>query len=240
MITQPVVIEEVVPGTPAAAAGFRPGDAILSVHGRTVENIPDMQRFTHLYLGDEINIVVKGSDGVNRTLMVVPRWNPPPGQGAMGIKLDINAAQAGQKTISESEPFWRAIPAGFRECIDAFVLFKNEVITWFSGTGAPQVVGPVGMAELTGEVARAGFSPLLQWAAFISINLGIVNLIPLPALDGGRIFFVLLEIVRRGKRVSPKTEGLIHLIGFVLLIGLMILVTYRDIFNIITGGSAIP
>jgi len=83
------------------------------------------------------------------------------------------------------------------------------------------------MTAVTGEVAKSGITPLLLWMAFISINLGIVNLLPLPALDGGRIFFVFLEMIRGGRRISPKIEGLIHGIGFLLLIGLMILITFE-------------
>jgi regulator of sigma E protease len=129
---------------------------------------------------------------------------------------------------------------GAVECGQTLVLFKNEIARWIIGAAAPQVTGPVGIAELTGEVAKAGISPLFEFAAFISINLGIVNLLPLPALDGGRIIFVLLEMVRRGRRVSARVEGLIHMAGFVLLIALILLVTYSDIINIATTGSALP
>ena len=129
---------------------------------------------------------------------------------------------------------------GVAECIETFTLFKNEIIKWIIGAVSPQIVGPVGIAQITGVVARTGFSQLLQLAAFISINLGIINLFPLPALDGGRIIFVLIEWVRRGKRISPKTEGMVHYIGFVILIGLIIAVTYRDILNITTGKGIIP
>ncbi len=107
------------------------------------------------------------------------------------------------------------------------------------GASPVQLVGPVGVAQLTGEIAKAGISPLLEFAAAFSINLGILNLFPLPALDGGRIAFVVLEWIRRGKRVSAKTEGLVHLIGFLLLIAMILVVSYQDIVRIITGGSLI-
>ena len=80
----------------------------------------------------------------------------------------------------------------------------------------------------------------MLWAAFISLNLGIINILPLPALDGGRIAFVFLEMVRRGKRVSPRVEGLVHGIGFMLLIALMMLVTFSDISKLVTTGSVLP
>jgi regulator of sigma E protease len=120
------------------------------------------------------------------------------------------------------------------------VLFKNEIIRWIIGATAPQVTGPVGIGELSITVAQNGISPLLEFAAFISINLGIVNILPLPALDGGRIAFVLLEMIRGGRKISAKTEGLVHLVGFMLLIGLMLLVTFGDITKIVTTGSALP
>ena len=106
-------------------------------------------------------------------------------------------------------------------------------------TGATplEVRGPVGIAEITGEVARAGLSPLLEFVAFLSINLGLINLFPLPALDGGRIIFVLLEKARGGKRISPRTQGLVHLVGFFLLIGILIAITFNDITRIISSGG---
>jgi regulator of sigma E protease len=238
LYTSPVTIESVAPDSPAAMAGIQAGDTILSINGNRINNSQDIQRWIQLNLGKEIEVTLKHADSREATVKVVPRWKPPQGQGATGIVI----AKASDTPVvtSRSEPFWKAVPMGVTECWQTLVLFKNEIIHWIIGTTSPQVTGPVGMAEMTGQVARAGFSPLLEFAAFISINLGIVNILPLPALDGGRIAFVLLEMVRRGKRVTPKTEGLIHLIGFVLLIGLMVLVTFGDISNIVTTGSAIP
>ena len=85
-----------------------------------------------------------------------------------------------------------------------------------------------------------GISPLIEFAAFLSINLAIINIFPLPALDGGRMAFVLVEWLRRGKRIAAKTEGLVHLIGFATLIVFMLLVTYQDIIRIISSDSLIP
>jgi regulator of sigma E protease len=234
----PVMIAEVAPNSPAASAGIQAGDTVLSINGEKLTNSSDILRLIQLNLGKEITFEVKHADGSLETMDVTARWKPPAGQGATGIR--IAPIEEPPEVIRESKPFWEAIPAGAVECYETMVLFKNEIIRWIVGASAPQVTGPVGMAELTGEVVQAGFSPLIQYAAFISINLGIINLLPLPALDGGRIAFVLLEMIRGGRRVSPKTEGLIHLIGFALLIGLMILVTFGDIANIVTTGSAIP
>ncbi len=129
---------------------------------------------------------------------------------------------------------------GVGACIETFVLFKNGIVSMIIGAIPPAVAGPVGIAQLTGEVAKAGISPLLEFAAFLSINLAIINLFPLPALDGGRIAFVLLEWVRRGKRIAPKTEGLVHLVGFAMIMAFILAITYRDIMRIISGESLIP
>ena len=124
--------------------------------------------------------------------------------------------------------------------MEAFVIFKNGILSMIIGALPVAVAGPVGIAQMTGEVARAGISPLLEFAAFLSINLALINIFPLPALDGGRIVFVLLEWVRRGRRVPPKIEGLIHLIGFSMLMAGILLITYQDIIRIISGESLIP
>jgi regulator of sigma E protease len=98
----------------------------------------------------------------------------------------------------------------------------------------------VGIATITGEAVQAGISPLLEFAALISINLAIINLLPFPGLDGGRLVFLFVEWIRRGKRISPKKEGFIHLIGLIMLIVLIVIISYFDITRIIQGESLIP
>jgi len=91
---------------------------------------------------------------------------------------------------------------------------------------------------VTTEIAKRGtWEDLMWWAGILSANLGIVNLLPLPALDGGRIVFVLIEIARRGKRISPEKEGMVHLAGFFMLITFILFVTYQDIDRVISGDS---
>jgi regulator of sigma E protease len=231
-----VLVEEVVPNAPAARAGIEPGDTIISMNDRPVNSTIDVHRYIQLNLGKEITILVKHSDATTEEIRVIPRWKPPQGEGATGILVSTS----NPSIVTQSEPFWRAIPLGVKECIETFVLFKNAILSLFIGTEVLQVTGPVGIAQITGEVAKAGISPLLEFAAFLSINLAIINLFPLPALDGGRIVFVLLEWVRRGKRIAPRTEGLIHAIGFALLMAAILAITYQDIARIISGDSLIP
>ncbi len=234
----PVTIDSVSQNSPAAYAGIRSGDTVISINGEQVNNSAELQRAIQLNLNKEVNLTIKHTDSTVDTVNVVPRINPPPGQGAIGILL--SKPPPNPTIVKQSEPIWKAVPMGLTEIGQTLVLFKNEIFRWIIGAAAPQVTGPVGMAQLTGEVARAGISPLVEFAAFISINLAIVNILPLPALDGGRIAFVFLEMIRRGRRISARTEGLVHLIGFALLITLILVVTYGDITNIITTGSAIP
>ena len=235
LLIEPTVVQEVAPGSPAARAGIEPGDALLALDGKLVNNFFELQRYTQLNLGKEITILVEHGDSTREEVQLIPRWKPPPGEGAVGIGRDIEFALANRTSVSQHYPFWRAIPMGFMECIETFILFKNEIMSWFIRGLAPQLTGPVGIAQITGEVAKAGISPLLEFAAFFSINLGIINLFPLPALDGGRIVFVLLEWVRRGKRIKPEREGFIHAIGFALLITAIVAITYQDIIRIIAG-----
>jgi regulator of sigma E protease len=236
VVTGDVVIEEVAPSSPAAVAGIEAGDTIVSLNDEPVNSINDLSLYTSLNLGKEVSLLVRHSDGTVEEVRLIPRWKPPSGQGAMGVVVSMP-----DPTVSrQSDPFWEAIPKGASQCIETFVIFKNEILKWIIGATPVQVTGPVGIAQLTGEVAQAGLSPLLQFTGFISINLAIVNILPLPALDGGRIVFVLLGWVRRGKRISPKTEGLVHAIGFAILIAAIIAITYQDIVRIIAGESLIP
>ena len=231
-----VSVAEVAPNSPAAMAGIESGDTILSINGKPVRNISDLHRYIQLNLGREVILQVKHSDSTIEDIQAVPRWRPPEGQGAIGIKISLS----NPAIISQHYPFWKAIPMGARDGIETFGLFKNGIVIMIIGTAPVDLIGPVGIAQLTGEIAKAGFSPLLEFAAFLSINLAIINMFPLPALDGGRIAFTLLEWIRRGRRISPKTEGLVHLIGFALLIGAMLGITLQDILRIVSGESLIP
>ena len=239
-VAEPVVIREVAPGSPAAAAGIQSGDTIISINRKPLDNTGDLSRYIQLNIGNEITMLVRHSDSTTEEVQVIPRWRPPEDEGAVGVSIDLEVARLNQTIERQAQPFWRAIPMGFGQCIETFVLFKNGIISMFVGAIPVQLTGPVGIAQLTGEVIEYGFSPLLEFAAFISINFGIVNLFPLPALDGGRIIFVLLEWVRRGKRISPRAEGLVHGIGFMLLIAAFLAITLQDIIRIISGESLIP
>lgn len=231
-----VMIEDVAPNSPAEMAGIRPGDMVLGINDKTVRNNRDLQRNIQFNLGEEVTILIEHADSTTESVMLIPRWRPPAGQGAVGIMIQtVNPV-----VVRQSYPFWQAIPMGVNKSIETLTLFKNAIIGMIVGITPVAVGGPVAIAQLTGEAAKAGFGTLLEFAAFLSINLAIINIFPLPALDGGRIAFVLMEWIRRGRRVSPKTEGKIHLAGFFLLMVAIAAVTYQDILRIIAGESLIP
>jgi regulator of sigma E protease len=236
MVSEKVQVQYVAQGSPAQMAAIEPGDMILAINGHTVSNRGDVGYYVQLYLGTRINILTQRDELDPSEVSLIPRWNPPQGQGATGITI----TGVDSTTVRESEPVWKAVPESVVHCWEILVLFRNEVIGWFISGTAPQVAGPIGIAEITGQVAKAGISPLLEFAALISINLAIINIFPFPGLDGGRLIFVLLEWIRRGKRISPKREGLVHLIGFAILMLLIIVVSYYDIAHIIQGESILP
>lgn len=230
-----VVVQSVAPGSPAEAAGLQPGDTILKVNDRRIQNVGELSYNIMLNQGSPVQMVVQRDRYTQATLTVNTRLNPPQGQGATGISIGMQSAY----TESQALPFWEAFPQGVQKSFDMLSLTKNGILSAIARQVAPPVAGPVGIAQTTGEVAKLGPSYLLELAALLSINLAFVNILPIPMLDGGRLVFVLLEAVRRGKRISPQKEQLVHLAGLAFLLTLMIALTFNDISNIISGGSAI-
>jgi regulator of sigma E protease len=231
-----VLVTGVDAGSPAAAAGIIAGDTIIGVNDRTVKNASDLAREVQLHLGAVVEVTVAHADNTTGTFKLVPRWKPPADEGAIGVAYEVDNATI----LSESLPFWQAIPAGVRDCAETLVLYKNGIIGMVIGAVPFVPTGPIGIVQVTGEVAHSGVSPVLELTAFISIAIAITQIIPFPALDGGRIIFVLIEWARRGKRISPRIEGIVHTIGFMVLLALLVLVTYQDIFRWATGGSLVP
>lgn len=140
-------------------------------------------------------------------------------------------------TATVSFPWWSWLLRGFTDAILFLFLiigaFFKLIIDLITGSGVNEAVaGPVGIAKMTGEVASYGFSHLLNFAALLSLNLAVINALPLPALDGGRILFVFIEAIR-GKKNSPQLEAAIHGSGFLLLMILVVIITYRDIVNLL-------
>ena len=224
-----VFVEEVVANSPAADAGIEVNDVILDVNGEPVQNVGDYQQMVQSNLGKEITVTVKHDNGNIAEVELTPLVNASAGQGATGVAIT--------DAVRKSDPFWVAIPDGAISYWNMIVLFVTGIVGMIKGSVPVSLTGPIGIAQLTGQIVRTGFANLLTLAAVISLNLGILNMFPIPAMDGGRIVFVLLEWIRHGKRVSPKTEALVHSIGFMVLMLLLIVISYRDILRIISGGG---
>jgi len=157
-------------------------------------------------------------------------------QSYIGVMIGI----ANPRIEEVSEPIWEAVPNSFSTIWDILVFTKEGFVEGLSRGDNPGLAGPIGIAQATGEgVDEFGFNWIWQLMVLISLSLGIMNLLPIPALDGGRLVFVLLEWVRRGKRISPRREGIVHLVGFAALIGFVFFMSYFDIVRIVSGESLI-
>ena len=222
-------ITYVLPDSPAQEAGFELGDRVLAVNSTSVLDSERARELIGLVpAGQELAVTVE-RDGATRDILVAPR-ELEEGVVAIGTQLStvglvsfpphvaiVQGANATvNMTILTAEGFWKLISRlAVGDGVDA------------------SVAGPVGIATMTGEIAALGFGYLIHFTAVLSINLAILNILPFPALDGGRIVFLALEAIRR-KPVTAKIEGAVHGLGFALLMLLVILVTYRDIIAIVT------
>jgi len=231
-----VTIIEVAPGSPAAKAGLREGDTILSIDGLSTRSIYELRRYTSERLGEEVTLRIQRGE-TTLSVSLTPRAEPPPGEGPMGVLIQT-VDIVGTEKLRYS--LWEAITVGVKTTGAIFVAIFSGIARMIQGTLAPDIRGPVGIAAATGEIARAGLAPLMQFTAYLSVQLAIFNLIPFPGLDGGRLAFVALETVRGGKRVPPEKEGLVHLVGLVILISLMLMISYSDVIRLLSGQPVLP
>lgn len=240
-----VQIEAVAPDSPAAAAGLQVGDVFLSIDGVEVFGPENVSNAIRAGAGRPVTIVVERA-GRPLTVSVVPRLPAeiPPGQGAIGVRIaPIIPPDA---VTRERMGIGQALVAGTTYTIRFIGLMIEGLSGLLRGLFGQQsavpeggVGGPVAIARITAEVARQGWADLIELTAILSLNLAVINLLPIPALDGGRLFFVLIEAIRR-KRIPPEKEALVHLAGFALLLGLMALITVVDVQNWLAGRPALP
>jgi regulator of sigma E protease len=238
-----VTVQQVAPESPAATSGMRPGDVISAVNGRPVENNTDLAYFLNLNLGKNTEISVERFGGTE-VLQLVPRFKPPEGEGATGIVIaTVNPDQGDAGALDEqriSQPFWKALPNSAIRISEILIISKNEITKWVIGASSPKIAGPIGIAQMTGEVARFGLVPLVELTALLSINLAILNMLPIPMLDGGRLLFVFIEVARGGHRIPPRKEGFVHLVGFMLLLSVVAVISYYDILRLLHGERFLP
>jgi regulator of sigma E protease len=219
-----VGILEVSPDAPADQAGVKPGDFILKIGDEPIESIKEAQDETLKHADTPTVYEIKrGQQVIEKTM--TPRSHPPEGQGALGIVLG--------SVGFVSYPWYLAPIKGFIATFNIFILTITTLasILWQFLQGhqvSSALSGPVGIAVLTHDVTALGFIYLLQFTALLSINLAIINAIPFPALDGGRVLFLLIEKIR-GKKMHFKTEQWAMMVSYMVLILLVIAVTVKDV-----------
>jgi len=224
-----VKIAQVLPETPAEDMGLLVGDTIhrLSFQNKEVvakvKHIKDVQTFINKHQGENITITISRGEEILE-LKGIPRKKYPENQGSLGVSL--------ARTVVREYPWYEAIGKGITAVGSMILLMLSTLFSLLAGlfSGkkmAMDVAGPVGIAFMTKQATDLGIVYLLQFTAILSINLGIINILPFPALDGGRILFILIEKIK-GSPVNQKLEQILHTIGFLLLITLMVVVTFRD------------
>lgn len=231
-----VVIAQVVKGTPADLAGIKKGDMVEYINRTKINTTEQLIAETKKYQGKEIDVKIL-SNGFEKDIKITPRVNYPKDQGPMGIAI-MQAFEV------KKYPWYLAILEGTKEVfrLSWFIIigFATAIYQLVTAGAVPAgVAGPVGIAQLTGQFVQIGFFAVLSFVSLLSLNLAILNILPIPALDGGRLFFILIEAVTR-KRVHPRLESYVHTIGMAILLSLIALITLHDITRIVTHQPLFP
>ena len=229
-----LIVTGVNPESPAEIAGILANDVVVSAGGSTIESVEDLTEAIKFNQGAEMEWLINRGE-LDIVIQVTPSLEQPE---AMQWLTGESTRLVNAVTESRTNPPWIAFRDSFVETWELMVLVKQGLSGAFSSGSSPQLSGPVGIAKMAGEVTQeVGPRGWVLFAILLSINLAILNILPIPPLDGGHLVFVALEWVRRGKRVPPEKEGLVHLIGFAALIGLILLITGNDIIRLVQGQS---
>jgi len=219
-----IQIVQVLPDSPAEAAGVKMGDIITGINESQFTKYEALQRFIGEHTGQELNYKIKRGQK-EMVVQVIPIIIEETGKGGIGIAI--------AETGIVKYPWYLAITEGIKTTfiliwviiVAFYELFKNLIL----GQGvSAELAGPVGIAALTGQMARMGLIYVLQFTALLSINLAIINFLPIPALDGGRVLFLIIEKIRR-KSMKRKLEAGLNQAFFILLMLLVLVVTFRDV-----------
>lgn len=220
-------------GSPAELVGLKVGDIIMNVKAqmsnvKKIDKVGQIQEFTQEHLGQEIILTIKRGEDISE-VSVVPRVSPPEGEGAMGIAL--------ARVAKFRYPWYRAPLQGVlvtaQQTVAMPMILGQVIVKAIQGEKVEGVkfVGPIGIGEMMGRSLKIGFDSFLLLVAMISIWLALFNLLPIPAVDGGRLLFLVIEKVR-GRPVNPNFERNITALFFTILVGLMIFITIKDIIRI--------
>jgi len=233
--TDKVIITEVSPSSPAAIAGIKKGDKVVRINDIEIKDTSAFITQTKKFKGQEVTLYLL-RDGQEFVTKLTPRVNAPKNEGAMGVGItDIEVKkyswlEAPIYGTIEAVKFSWMILGGLGQMV-------GDLLT--KGIKPEGVAGPIGVAQLTGEAVRAGWFAVLWFTALLSLNLAVLNILPIPALDGGRFFFMIIELIFR-RKVSPRYEAMAHGVGLVLLLGLMALITLVDVSRLLQGKSILP
>lgn len=235
--TDKVFVVEVKKDTPADMAGIKVESEIKKITFEKKEiafvGVDGFIKQVEPLKGKEVELTLADKKGQESTVKIIPRLNPPEGEGALGVALS--------NVEMKMYPVWqrpfRGVVVGMQE---AWAWGKEITVNlgsvlWgiVTGKGVPKdVAGPIGIYEVSKQVYKIGWVAVLQFMAILSINLAILNIMPFPALDGGRIFFLGVEMVI-GKKLKNRIEGYVHTVGMVFLLGLMVLITVRDVIKLV-------
>ncbi len=227
-------VDSISPDSAAAAAGFEPGDIIRSIDGTAIDSFSDMQRIVSSSAGKKLSFTVeRGASEVTleatpRLKEITDRFGNKHRIGLLGISRKMGAEDRKLKRSSPPEAVW----LGVREVyfvIDRTFSYLGDVI--IGREKADQLGGPLRIAQISGQVASVGLTALINLAAILSVSIGLINLFPVPMLDGGHLLFYAIEAVR-GKPLSERMQEYGYRIGLALVLMLMVFATWNDIVNI--------
>ena len=230
-------VDTVQPGSAAQTAGFKPGDMVLTINGEKIESFSDMQRIVSISAGAPLTIEVE-RDNAQVTLKAVPQLKELKDNFGnvhrLGV-LGISRSMAPGDIKTEKAPPLRAIVMGAQETWFVVDRTLSYITGVFAGReAADQLGGPIRIAQVSGQVATAGFAPLIHLTAVLSISIGLLNLFPIPLLDGGHLLFYAIEAIR-GRPLSERAQELGFRIGLAIVLMLMIFATFNDILHLATS-----
>ncbi len=231
----PPVVDSVQPGSAAEDAGLRAGDRILTVNGRALERFEDLQRLVPLTNGSVITLTIN-RDGETLSLSARPRMETVTDslgetreQAVLGVTATIDPED--RRRFGPVEALWEGVQQSWT-VVETTAVSVAQMVAGDRGT--EDLGGPVRIAQMSGQVAELGVISLLLFAAFLSVNLGIINLLPIPVLDGGHLMFYVVEAVR-GEPVGETAQEYAFRVGLVVIVGLMVFVTANDVVRLLVG-----
>ena len=230
-------VDSVQPDSAAAAAGFQPGDLVVAIDGRKIENFADMQRIVSISAGETLNIQVERNNKALtfRAIPALKEMKDAFGNvhrlGVLGISRSMSPDDVRTEPVNPL----KAVVMGAEETwfvIDRTLSYIGGI---FAGReAADQLGGPIRIAQVSGQVASAGIVPLIHLAAVLSVSIGLLNLFPIPLLDGGHLLFYAIETVR-GRPLSERAQEVGFRIGLAIVVMLMIFATFNDILRLATS-----